>query len=224
MGCSVANMYWIKGTGITLHHRHVSQGSRQGLLEGHCTHKWLLWAYLPCTVKSQVSEGVCEAEGPLITSLIQVGIGLLEPCPRGFRKSVIFPSEASSCGRGSSEGNWKKGLENHCSGAAFAMVHYCSSFEGCKHLLGTKAALLSMRKLGSFHRLHRTSCEQNAMSFESDWHLLPERPFLVKPGLPWAAGKHRVLWLLESPFSPGALHLELLALEQQSQSEVAANV
>lgn len=46
--------------------------------------------------KTQVAEGGCDTERPLTASLIQVGIRLTGPFPSSFRKSVLFPSEASS--------------------------------------------------------------------------------------------------------------------------------
>lgn len=98
------------------------------------------------------------------------------------------------------EGAVKRG-----SGVMFIMLHYCLSFEGCKHLLGTGAALLSRRKLDVSTGYIRQATREMSQVLSLTVICFSGRPFLLKPDSPWNAGKRRVLWLLESPLSPGSL-------------------
>lgn len=94
---------------------------------------------------------------------------------------------------------------NHRSGVMFVVVYYCLSFEGCKHLLGTGAALLSTRKLQVSTGCVRQAVREMSQVLSLTVICFSGRPFLVKPGSPWTAGKCRALWLLELPWSPRSL-------------------
>lgn len=68
-------------------------------------------------------------------------------------------------------------------GAAFAVVSYCVSFVGCKHLLGAGAALLSTRKLQVSTGNIGQALSENATSFEPSCHLLFRKTISCKVGV-----------------------------------------
>lgn len=92
-----------------------------------------------------------------------MGIRLTGPCPSDFHKSVLFPWRLPPYGRGSGEG-WVWGNVRHSL--------LLSVLWGCKHLLGTRAALLSTRKLQVSTGCMRQAMREMSQVFSLKCHLL----------------------------------------------------